>query len=802
MFRNFTCLATVLLLIITVAPVARGQEPSGIDAKTVNLAIDRSIAFLFSTQDKATRTWPDIHGQPGGLTSLCCLAILNSGVPATDERLRPTLDVLSKQGKPTMVYAASLHVMALCAAYPTAPPERRAAFAARIKENALWLEAVQIKEGEMKGGWRYSRETGQGDNSNAQFALLALHEAEKTLPDLKINEQTWRLALLYFTEQQTEDGSWGYIRGSKKAAAIFGAPSGSMTCAGISSVIIAAGQLGESSANVVDGQVQCCGQEKSDASVERGIAWLGKHFAVDRNPNSPSWQLYFLYGMERVGRLSGRRFFYSSKGTPRDWYREGAEHLLKSRRDELTGRFFGSSDEEERNPDLATALALLFLAKGRRPVVMAKLQYGEPENRDWDGHPAAVQHLVTHIEKLWKRDLSWQTITLQNSSVADLLESPVMFLSGRQALNLSPPQKQTLKEYVQQGGFIFAEARDGNGCRGAEFDQAFRQLMKELFPESELRLLPPDHPVWFAEEKVNPKYIKPLYGLDSCCRTAVVYCPENLACFWDLKRPLRGKELPAEVQEQVNAAAAIGANVVAYATNRELKEKLDRPKLAIAAGSGEQPQRAALLIPKLAHSGGSDDAPNAIRNLNRYLEKQLEIRVDTRSLLLPPEDARLLDYPIAFMHGRRAFKFSNAEKKALRLYFERGGFLFGDAICAHTQFAEAFRRELEAVLPEAKWERIASDHPIYSKEYRGFEIKTVALRDPQARGGAEKLTARISQVEPYLEGLKYEGRFVAIFSPYDLSCALENSQSLECKGYTREDAARLSTNIVLYALGE
>jgi Domain of unknown function (DUF4159) len=777
------------------------QAAVEVDARLVNLSIDRAVAFLVSTQDKTTHTWQDIHGQPGGLTSLCCLAMLNAGVPASDGRVKPALESLVKQGKPSMVYASSLAVMALSAAYPTAG-ERKSAYAAKIKEHALWLEAVQIKEGDRKGGWRYSRETGQGDNSNAQFALLALHDAEKTLPDIKINDQTWRLALQYFLEQQTEDGSWGYIKSSRAGGGIFGSPSGSMTCAGISSVIIASGELGESSAKVVDGTVLCCGAAKEDSAVERGLTWLGRHFSVDKNPNSPSWQLYYLYGVERVGRLSGRRFFYSPSGKPRDWYREGAELLINHRRDELTGRFFGTSDDEERVPELATALSILFLAKGRRPVVMAKLQHGEPVDNDWDHHPMGVQHLTTHIESLWKRDLTWQSIGLRNATLTDLMEAPVLFLSGQEALNFSTEQKKLLKEYVQQGGFIFAEACDGNGCNGKEFDSSFRQLMKELFPESALRLLPPDHPVWFAEEKVNPKYVKPLYGLDTCCRTAVVYCPENLSCFWELKKPRRGKELPVEVIEQVAAAAAMGANVVAYATNRELKEKLDRPKIAFAAISGDKPRQGALLIPKLAHGGGSDDAPNALRNLARTLEQQVEIRIDQRALLVPPSHAELFKHPLAFIHGRRAFQFTAAERTALRDYLERGGMLFGDAICAHAEFASSFRKEMELVFPEAKWERIPVDHPMFTKTYRGFDLRQVQLRDPQLKGVNDKLTARLATIEPYLEGLKRDDRYVVIFSPYDLSCALENSQSLECKGYIRDDAVRIATNIVLYALGE
>ena len=41
-----------------------------------------------------------------------------------------------------------------------------------------------------------------------------------------------------------------------------------------------------------------------------------------------------------------------------------------------------------------------------------------------------------------------------------------------------------------------------------------------------------------------------------------------------------------------------------------------------------------------------------------------------------------------------------------------------------------------------------------------------------------------------------------IFSPYDLSFALEKQDSLECQGYIREDAARIGQNVLLYSLHE
>jgi hypothetical protein len=310
--------------------------------------------------------------------------------------------------------------------------------------------------------------------------------------------------------------------------------------------------------------------------------------------------------------------------------------------------------------------------------------------------------------------------------------------------------------------------------------------------------------VWYAEKRVSPKQMKPLLGLDTCCRTAVVYCPENLSCLWELKRPDRGTPLPKPVAERVDGAIAIALNVAAYATNRELKEKLDRPQLSWDSSSNKVAQRGALVIPKLAHGGGADDAVHAVANLTQVLKRDLDIRTESQRQILSPDDPRLLDYPIVYIHGRRAFRFTAAEREALRTYLERGGFLMGDAICGSKEFADSFRREMEAIFPANKLDTISVDHPMMSNEtYRGFDITRVSLRDPQARGdAADPLKSRIVKAAPVLEGVTVDDRLAVVFSPFDLSCALEKANSPDCKGYTRDDAAKIAANIVLYALSE
>ena len=46
----------------------------------------------------------------------------------------------------------------------------------------------------------------------------------------------------------------------------------------------------------------------------------------------------------------------------------------------------------------------------------------------------------------------------------------------------------------------------------------------------------------------------------------------------------------------------------------------------------------------------------------------------------------------------------------------------------------------------------------------------------------------------------FDERYGVIFSKYDLSCALERQNSLECAGYSRDDAAKIGINIILWFL--
>ncbi|MBL8827709.1 MAG: DUF4159 domain-containing protein [Planctomycetaceae bacterium] len=767
MVRSFAVVLGALLLLSS--PVR-----ADIDAEQVRRAIDRGVAFLKEGQNN-NGGWPEGFTSlaPSGVSALCTLALINAGVPLDDPVLSKAIQHV-RGLKLDHTYSVSLQTMVLCAA----DPQRDML---KINENVKWLESHQRDRDPFKGVWGYTSSTNSGDNSNAQFAMLALYEAARV--GVPLNEQVLRKAEQWWLEAQAGDGSWGYVKNHHGT--------GSMTCAGIGAMVMIRERLSQGDAKIENNELRCCGAQDSDAAIERGLAWLGRKFSVHGNPgmnSTDTYLYYFLYGVERVGRLTNRRFIGGH-----DWYREGAEFLVQQQANP-PGSWRGTAGES--NQHVATSLALLFLAKGRRAVVVARLKH-EPDD-DWNPHRRDLANLVNYVEQRWRRDLTWQVIDIGAADASDLMQTPVLMISGKLAPRFTPDQIALLRKYIDLGGFIFAE----NCCSDDRFDDGIRRLAAAIFPEPEyqLRLLDAGHPLWTAEERVDANYMPPLYGVDYGCRTCFVYANRNLGCYWELAVPGKAPPTQKRISDGMTASLSVGINVLAYATNRELKYKLDAALDVASNDIGDRAARGRMAIAKLKHNGGWNVAPSALPNLLRTVEKQtgLMVAVDRREVTLLGD--QLKNYHVVFMHGRNEFSFSPEERKALKEYLERGGMIVADAVCASEAFSRAMRRELLAVFPEVKLEAIPATHPLYTNQFGGFDLRKVTLRKPDVRRAGEPLKAVTREQPPELEGLPLGDRYAVVFSPYDLSCALERHDSLECTGYIREDAAKIGLNIILYSL--
>jgi len=167
---------------------------------------------------------------------------------------------------------------------------------------------------------------------------------------------------------------------------------------------------------------------------------------------------------------------------------------------------------------------------------------------------------------------------------------------------------------------------------------------------------------------------------------------------------------------------------------------------------------------------------------------------------VPATDEALRLYPIAYMHGRKNFAFNQAERDGLRGYVENGGVLIADACCGSTQFDASFRDMIAQTFGKPL-EKIPLTHELYNMQQLGHDVRRVSRRIPTTTQ-AGSLSVEESVGEPILEGIKINDRYVVIYSKYDISCALEQQNTQTCAGYSRLDAARIATNMVVYALAQ
>jgi hypothetical protein len=765
----------LLIVIAMVATIGKTMLAAELDVATVNRSLNRGVEYLRRTQNEQGG-WEEFGGQSCGLSALCTLALLNCGLTRDDPTIVKAMQYLrSREANET--YSVSLQTLVYCqlGAFGDLP---------RIRRNVEWLVGEQMQD----GAWNYGQGRGGGDPSNAQFAILALGAAEDI--GVEVDPKVFQRSLDYWLPRQDKSGSWNYMSGRR--------PSGSMTCAGISSVLITRSKLTPGSASIRGDQIVCCGDDPDNDPVEMGLNWLGENFSTIVNPGGESQTVYYyLYALERVGRLSGQRFIGQY-----DWYREGASRLIENQ-DEFLG--FWRSESPFEPSSVATSFALLFLAKGKRQVVVGQLQYSD--DAKWRQHPQAIAPLVRQIERDWARDLTWQTVTLKQATVVDLLQAPVIVITGNGPLGISPEESKVLGDYVLQGGTILFDADAGMGCGP---DTAFRQdadrLCRDWFDGVGLERLPPEHPVWSAQRKVDVKWIAEdqwVEGVDACCRTSVFYSPSSLTCRWMLGDTLNRQtdEVPQVAKTSIQNAISIGENIIAYATGRELQDKLQSRRVI----EGDVPSvidRGTIRIASLAIDAGGDGAARAVPNATRLIVDSLPIPVTTTELPVGFDAEALKDVMFLWIHGRESFELTPQQRETLQTYIKNDGVILGSSICASEAFAESFRNEMSMLDVIGKLEALPTDHPVM-RVPGGFDLSQVLLRSPgksdQGRGGGAMLTTR---GYPMIEAAQKENLISVFFSPLDLSCALESPNSVQCPGYPTEDAAKIVANWVLYGLNQ
>jgi hypothetical protein len=785
------CLITLCCIAIATIPAKaqQGKDAKGKDLteKMVKDSIEKGKRFLIQQQSD-NGAWNDLQ-YTVGKTSLSLMALINCGMSMEDESVQKAVKYLRDVREPVGTYEVALQIMALAAVKDGTRDT------GKILSLSQRLAKTQVKQGQNSGGWSYATSEERGgnssDRSNAQFAVLGLREAQYA--GVPVNREIWELVRDHWTSQQSADGGWSYSGPG-------GGSTGSMTVAGVTTQVIVDTMLRDDKDENPDGTPNCCGDPVRNESLERGVKWLERNFAVGHNPangNGIGGTLYYLYGLERAGRLSGRRFFGAH-----DWYREGADFLIRMQLQ--NGSWNGQGHGEE--PIVATCFSLLFLSKGLAPVLINKLEYeAEDDNLkapSWNRHPQDIRNLTELITGLpgWPKLVTWQQLSMKavakRGGLEDLMLSPILYISGNKAPRFKPDEIELLRQYVLNGGLILGVAT----CNKTDFDAGFRQVVKDMYPDGEQKLkrLTAEHPVFRSEYLIDPD-ANELWGVDVGCRTSIIYSPYDIGCLWDKWSIVEPPRRSAQMKAMITKSTRTGVNIVAYATGREPPGPLENHQLDNVQRKKDEVDEGFLQIAKLRHTGGWDAAPNAVRNLLFALNDYAGVMASTKVKNLTPVDENLKNYPLVYMHGRNSFTFSKQEQERLKLQLDRGAMLFADSCCASPAFDRSFREMIVQMFPEQKLQRIPATHELFSTKI-AHDLHAVKRREPGGSEPGQPFRPTTIVGEPVLEGIEINGRYVVIYSKYDLSCALERQSSAACPGYLPEDARNIAVNVVLYSL--
>ncbi len=378
----------------------------------IERAIDKGVEYLRAQIEQDPWSKHQVDKYVMGRPAIEVYALVKSDVSVYDPAVQAALQHLGGL-KPSYTYCVAVCLMALDAALSQlelelalgrGDPERKVratgpqadAFVRRMSELTTWLLSARRRDGAV---WDYGFSTSRFDNSNTQFAILALGVAAKR--GLRVPGEVWEAIAAHFVSTQQPDGpvvdpgvSFAHPQDERKGkTAVAGKnfreeqppavkargwgyqdsknPTLTMTAAGLSSLIIAREHLFKSD------RFPVASRQRINQSIWDATAWLAA-----TGLNYGDWLYYALYSVEKVGDLG-----MMEKIGGIDWYRKGVDAILQNQQPDGS---WAQTDSHDHNRRYQTAFALLFLNRATdlmthsRPLILSGR--GSGAGRDREGY--------------------------------------------------------------------------------------------------------------------------------------------------------------------------------------------------------------------------------------------------------------------------------------------------------------------------------------------------------------------------------------------------------------------------------
>ena len=728
-----------------------GTADSGwaVTDEEVGRAIDQFKQFFYEKQDTDTGSWEFrsklesmVHDaqQAGGETALVVQALLVSGESSQNPAIAKALKYL-REASVNGVYARAVrtHVWSYL------PQE----YLSLLENDVGWL--MEMSDKHKMGLFDYTMaladERAVVDHSATQYGMLGLWQGSKR--GLKIPKKYWERWVHHFIESQLSDGGWNYGRspGAK--------PTGAMTAAGLTALYLGQQELY---------RTRKFPEPKLTEAIKKGLAWLDAEFTGISNPNYGSGEhnFYYIYGIERVGLASGVRYLNN-----RDWYQTCAEKIVGMIKDD------GSIESDY----VHTAFALMFLARGRYPVWINKL---EVPGKRWNNHPNDLYYLSQFLSSQREGELNWQVISV-DLPPEDWLVAPVAFLSSNDAMEFTDAQKARIKKYLDMGGLLVANPDDNS----AAFSTSIRKLAGELYPKYKFERLSPEHQLFDAWHNLTDPRSQAVSGVSNGARQLILLAESD----W-------GFTFQADKTAGQSPVWQLASNLFAYATSRGiLNNRLEPPYPQRQSRSSS----GTLKVGRARYDGNWLPEPAVWKIQSNDIFNHTGLDIETTPAqgdgVLDLDKIGSCDLKLIHLSGTDPVTLTDAQRSAIKQYVERGGTLLIETVGGQGQFSRSLETQLSELLGQRTVPLRGSD-PVISGDGLpdGLDNRRALYRPYMVlRFKPDPSPKLVAFLDPNAE------RPMVILSHEDLSLGMLGCRHWGVMGYQPQIARNLVTNIVLWA---
>ena len=615
------------------------------------------------------------------------------------------------------------------------------------------------------------------DNSNSQYGLLGVWAGAEV--GIEVPDAYWAAVQQHWLSCQLQDAQWPY-RADRPGGYL------AMNCAGLVSMLITHDYLDapKVAASTIDPNRRPTPPEQSIAAA---LAWLERgENAVTVTGNRTIYLGYNLHALSRVGLATGYKYLGAH-----DWYKDLAKKVVLS---QWPNGSWGKFDQPVPDTLVDTAYTMLFLARGRHPVMMNKLRLdsativkdGEEKanplagpatvKKDrgaWNNRPRDVANLAKFASYELERPVNWQVVSI-DADPEDWSDAPILYVASHAALKLSPEEITKIRAFVDAGGMLLTQA-DANS--GAFNTYAENTLAKQLFPDYPLKDLPADHEIYSVNYIVAKQNRPRLKGVSNTSRLLWVHSPTDLGLAWQTRATKSKRE-----------AFELGVNLFVYAAGKtDLRNRIDARAVPPTTA---QPSMT-IPLARLKYDGNWNPEPMAFPRFARYFQWETSLGLDVKEV----EIAKLgQEFRFAHLAGTAPFNPTEAEIAVLKQFVEGGGTLICDPVGGSgSSFADTLQGTiLPKAFPGAKFEALDARHPLLNATFEGMEdvYKTRMRAYAVQKLGATPPPIRVAAV----------GKGRVIYLPLDLTSGLLGTNTWSILGYAPTESQAILKNIILYTL--